>query len=126
MFRTRISHADLMVSVCVALLAILILLFPLLMSDRGIRLVVSSASGSESYLLSDNREITVVSNGHTVKVEILDGKARVIESDCPDGVCVSSGWIEQSGQTVICAPAGVRLLIESGKGGDGNVDFVAG
>ena len=123
MFQTKGSRTDLSVSIFVTLLAIFILLLPLFFSESGATLAVSSEAGTERYPLSVDREIEIHSNGHTLTVQIRNGKACVLSGSCPDGVCLASGWIHQSGQTVVCAPAGVRLLIE---GGDGNVDFVAG
>lgn len=125
MFRTRFSPADGVVLLVVLLLALLLFFLPFLWRDTGEELLVTTPEGSTSYALTENRKITVVSGGHTLTVEIRDGKAAVLESDCPDGICVRSGKIGKSGQSILCAPAGVRLLIIGGRGND-NVDFVAG
>ncbi|HHY91473.1 MAG TPA: NusG domain II-containing protein [Clostridiales bacterium] len=43
-------------------------------------------------------------------VEIGEGKVRIVEADCPDQVCVRTGWISNSGQTVVCLPH--KLVVE--------------
>ncbi|NMA60695.1 MAG: NusG domain II-containing protein [Firmicutes bacterium] len=37
-------------------------------------------------------------------VEIKDGKVRVVEADCPDLLCVHTGWREHVGQLIVCLP----------------------
>ena len=37
-------------------------------------------------------------------VEIKDGKVRVAEADCPDLLCVHTGWREHVGQLIVCLP----------------------
>jgi hypothetical protein len=37
-------------------------------------------------------------------VEIKDGKVRVADADCPDLLCVHTGWREHVGQLIVCLP----------------------
>lgn len=39
----------------------------------------------------------------------------MVEIDCPDGICVKTGWVD-GGTPIVCLPN--RLIIEV-KGGDG-------
>ncbi len=125
MLRTRISLQDIVILAVVLLSALLLLLLPLWLSPAGETLEVYLPEGFFSYDLAEDRTFTVSSNGHTLTVEIKDGSARVIDSTCPDGICRSGGGIDQSGESIICAPAGIRLAVV-GKGGADDVDFVAG
>ena len=125
MFRTRIGAADGLVLLTVALLAALLFALPWLRED-GASLIVSTPDGSEVYPLAEDRLIPLSANGVSLTVEIAGSRARVKQSNCPDGVCVASGWIERPGQSVVCAPAGVRLLIAGEEKGGSEVDFVAG
>ncbi|MBC7082580.1 MAG: NusG domain II-containing protein [Firmicutes bacterium] len=53
--------------------------------------------------------------GRTVVVEITeDGRARVRASDCPDKVCVKTGWIEHPGEVIVCLPNRVVVKIQGG------------
>ena len=44
------------------------------------------------------------------KLEILKGKVRVIEADCPDELDVKQGFIENVGQVIVCLPN--RVVVE--------------
>ncbi len=37
-------------------------------------------------------------------IEIKDGKVRVVEADCPDLICVYTGWRSHVGQLIVCMP----------------------
>ena len=43
-------------------------------------------------------------------IEVKDGRIRIKEADCGDQICVRRGWIDQSGETIVCLPH--KLLIE--------------
>lgn len=45
-------------------------------------------------------------------IEILPGKIRVKDADCPDKICVKSGWISQGGQMAVCLPHKLIINIE--------------
>ncbi len=49
----------------------------------------------------------------TTHVEAIGGRVRVTRSDCPDKVCVHSGWINRPGQMVVCLPNRVVVRIIS-------------
>lgn len=123
MFQTKISGFDLLAAGIVLLVALLLLVLPLVGSENGQTLTVTTPDGAWEYDLSINREWILVSRGITLTVVIENGSAYVRHSDCPDGVCMSGRPISKSGETLLCAPAGVTLRV---KGGGADVDFVAG
>lgn len=45
-------------------------------------------------------------------IEVNNGKIRFIRADCPDQVCVNTGWINRPGQIAVCLPAGVIIKID--------------
>ena len=123
MFKTKFSPWDAVAATCVLLLAALLFLIPLLGAEEGSVLVISTPDGAKEYSLDQDQTITVESNGIRLEIVIEDGEAYVKSSDCPDGVCRSGGRIGKSGESILCAPAGVTLTV---KGGKSDVDFVAG
>lgn len=123
MFRTKPSFGDLIAAVAVLLIAVLLVWHPWQGRADGEILVIVTPDETIEYALSENRTIELESRGIHLCIEIVDGKAFVRESNCPDGVCVASASISRTGETILCAPAGVSLMV---KGGDGDVDFVAG
>lgn len=62
-------------------------------------------------LNSNTNEVIPVENkyGRNI-IYIHDGKVKMTEADCPDKVCLKSGYIEKPGQTIVCLPH--RLVIE--------------
>ena len=126
MFQTRLNPRDLVILAIILALALLLLFLPPLLRQEGAILAVTTPSGTQSYPLSENRIIPISVGEDTLTVEILNGRARVQESACPDGVCRAVGWIERDGESIVCAPLGIRLLVESEKGGSADVDFIAG
>lgn len=58
-----------------------------------------------------------------VKIVVKDGKAAFTESDCPDKVCIHTGFIGTAGQTAVCLPNAVSLIIRSA--GENAPDTVA-
>lgn len=65
-------------------------------------------------LLSDvNEPYTLTLGEHpqaTVRVE--KGRIRYLSADCPDGLCVKSGWLSRPGDTAACLPARTVIAIE--------------
>ena len=129
MFRTRFSFADVLVMLSVLSVAALLFLCFLRGAETASSenlLVIRTPTETLTYPLSADRTVTVSSGNITLTVEIRDGRARVTETDCPDKICQRTGWISRKGETVICAPAAVRLTVTDPKGGVGDADSVIG
>ncbi len=45
-------------------------------------------------------------------VRVENGKIMVAEADCPDGICVYTGAINQPGELIACLPHGLIIYIE--------------
>ena len=89
-----------------------------------------SSEGSYVIIMYQNEEkarFSLTSNGvydindGKNQIEILDGKVRMIDADCPDELCIRQGWIEYDGQSIICLPNKITVMV---CGGDSSVDFV--
>ncbi len=122
------------------LAAIVLLAAAALMVGRGLGRSVQD--GHEVVVEVDNREfrrvaISQVSQAiafdvpapgrHKAVVEVAaDGRARVRESDCPDRVCVRTGWISRPGEVVICLPNRIVVRMEGGpRGARPSLDGIA-
>ncbi len=46
---------------------------------------------------------------------IEKGRIRYLESDCPNKVCVNTGWLEKPGDTAVCIPNRTFIKIEGEK-----------
>ncbi len=60
-----------------------------------------------------------------IKFEIKDKKIRFMESDCPDKICVNTGFIGTSGQTAVCLPNTVSVKIIPLNNDKNNLDIIA-
>lgn len=69
--------------------------------------------------LTDDTEF-IVEGTYTNRIVVKDGKAAIVESDCPGADCVHSGWIHEAGRSIVCLPNRVEIRIE----GASDVDFV--
>jgi len=79
---------------------------------------VLTVSGEEVWRsnLSDvtspqTHKVTVSAGSLTVLAEA--GKVCVASSDCPDQICVHTGWLTSAGQTAVCLPFKVVLKVIS-------------
>jgi len=48
-----------------------------------------------------------------MELEVKEGKIRVLNSDCPQHICMNMGWIEYSGQTIACLPNKVLVEVQA-------------
>ena len=122
-----VRRGDVVVILAVLALAIAVALGMALLaigSESGSRLEVHTPSGIDYYSLSEDASFDVDSNGHILRVSISDGEARVDASDCPDGLCRRMGAISRAGESIVCVPARVKLVV-SGESGGGD-DAIAG
>lgn len=99
--------------------------------------VLFSTSGAEAataVVIKDGQEIKRINLEdieEPTSVEINDtyydlivaekGRIRFKETDCPDRVCVNTGWITKPGQIAVCLPNGIIIKIE---GSDNEIDTI--
>jgi hypothetical protein len=72
--------------------------------------------------LEKDGEFALEQNPH-IRFAVRDGAIAFTASDCPDRLCVRSGYLSRSGQTAACLPRRVSLSVE---GSADPVDSVAG
>ena len=53
-----------------------------------------------------------IADGNTI--EIAGGKVRMIYANCPDKICMHTGEISESGQSIVCTPNRVVVAITGG------------
>ena len=52
---------------------------------------------------------TVDTGYYTVHIEVQDGRARFVDSPCPDHICEGFGWLSAEDQTATCLPDGPKV-----------------
>jgi len=63
--------------------------------------------------LKEDRLITLPVSTGEMKIEVKEGKVRVVSSDCPRQVCVHQGAIAHPEQILVCVPNKVLIEIKS-------------
>ena len=70
--------------------------------------------GSKAVLdipLDVDKTYDVESNGYTIHIQVEDGRARFIDSPCPDHKCEGFGWLSREDAQAVCMPAQAVLSI---------------
>ena len=75
-----------------------------------------------TYPLSIDGEFPL--NGGTNILVIKDGYAYLTYADCPDKTCVGTGKIKRTGESIICLPNKLSVIIR-GKASDNDPDLVS-
>ena len=96
---------------------------------KDVNLTIADGEIFGIYALSENREIDVSRQGHSNHITIKDGKVSMTSSSCENQVCVHTGAISQTKDSIACLPNKVIIQIrsdsnENPKGGD--VDVISG
>jgi Uncharacterized protein conserved in bacteria len=85
----------------------------LFLPETGREYVSVRKNGEEIALLPLDTDCAFsVGDGNII--EIKDGTVRMTYADCPDKICVRTGSISHSGQSIVCAPNKVVILIVGG------------
>ena len=50
-------------------------------------------------------------NGNVI-IEVSDEGARFLESNCPNKICIKQGWVKDCGDTTVCVPKHIALVME--------------
>ena len=130
MISKKLTRLDIFLIVAVLTAAVLLLALKLLPTEEKKYLLekyllVISDNAEQSFSLDSDRDIELFSNGIRVKITIEDGSAFIADSECRNGICMRSPRAKSIGDSIVCAPAGIALIIE-GSGGGADADAYAG
>lgn len=122
--RLTFCKGDMVVISFVVMLAVLIGVLFLSWTGKGkgnTVVVYREGKKIQELPLNDDGEI-LIENNYTNKLEVKNGKAAIVESDCPGMDCVHSGWIKEKGRSLVCLPNRVEIRIEGEA--ESEVDFI--
>lgn len=96
--------------ICVAVLVTLVHVF---IGGKGASKVTVKVDGviQGTYSLAEDQEIEI--NGGTNILQIKNGRAKMIEADCPDQLCVHQKAVSMNHESIICLPNKVVVTVES-------------
>lgn len=101
--------------------ALLIAAAPLLSPAQTAQRVRVTVQGTEYgvYPLNKDAKIEIDQNGHKNILVIKDKTVHMDYSDCHNQVCVDTGVISRTGETIVCLPNRVVAeIIGNGEGGE--------
>lgn len=106
---------DVILVTVILIIAVTVLLFINGTKVTGDRVVVKiDGEETEVYSLSENIEFEIKTgkNNENINVVVIEnGRVRVTEADCPDGICKDYRPISYVGQTIVCLPHKVVIEI---------------
>ena len=91
---------------------------------RGAEAVVTVDGATVAALpLSEDAVLTVgEGQGFSNVIEVSGGRVRVRDADCPDRLCVRTGWVSRDGESIVCLP---HKLVVTVRGGEAGPDAVS-
>ena len=112
---------DMLLAVIVLIIAVLGLLFYRNLGQQTAGTIIVTVNGDVygTYSLRQDQEIPI---GKTNCLVIQDGKADMIEADCPDQICVDHKAISKNKESIVCLPN--KVIIEVVGGEESSLDAV--
>jgi len=101
-----------------------VLVFSLNRTTSSTQEAVLSVDGKElkTFDLSDNSQSYTYryedKDGDYNLIEVKGNRIRIKEANCGDQICVRRGWIDESGETIVCLPHKLLIEIKSSDGGE--------
>lgn len=113
----------------VLLLAALLFSLNFILARKGASSALLIADGEvirqwDSQALQEGGEEALEVNGYHFVLEWEEGRIRFAQADCPDQVCVNSGWLGGNRKLAACLPAGLILKLSDPDPQDSDVDLV--
>lgn len=111
------------IAVIIAAAAVIWLVYNITASGRPVRAEIyyySELVKTVDLRTGQEQTIPVPQNENVVLRTDAQGSIRFIESDCPDKVCIKTGWLHLAGQSAACLPNGVVVKLVPADGWNGD------
>ncbi len=112
----KVTPVDIVIIICILLLAAGLMLrtkFGRNWQSSGAIEAAVYYDGKLSERLALNKDQEIVLLNGKMLVEIKENKIRVKRSDCPRQICVNTGWIQYTGEAIVCVPFKTLIEIKS-------------
>lgn len=77
-------------------------------------LVTQNGEKIGEYSLLENQTFVVTDENHSYNTIVIEnGQVWIDQADCPDKLCVKQGKISKSGQSIICLPHKLTILVQT-------------
>ena len=110
------TRADLILAAGITLLSFLMIAFSFSHPKGGKAEVFIDNESAGVLSLSEEGVYSFDGMMSPVKVEVKEGGIKILESGCPLHLCMKRGSVSRVGETVVCLPNRLLIVITSGKG----------
>ncbi|HXX65460.1 MAG TPA: Gx transporter family protein [Bacteroidota bacterium] len=113
-FRPRMGAADTVVLVVIA--GAMVSTFLLAPGETGTSVLVEVDGQTVGKLsLLEDAQLQVHGAKGDLHVEVRQGRVRIVDAECPNQICVRTGWRMRQGEVIVCVPnkTVVRILGEN-------------
>lgn len=76
-----------------------------------VALIETRDGQSARMALDHDATLSIVGRRGPSTIEVRAGRARFVDSPCPQKLCVRAGWLERAGDSSACVPNGVSLRL---------------
>lgn len=127
--RRAFSRLDALIVLGILLIALLFFIFRFILDKstpdtRECSIILNNTIVKTVSLQND--QVFSISENTNVVFEVRNNAIAFTSSDCPDKVCVQTGFIKHNGQTAACLPNGIILKIVSNEDLDEDqIDVIA-
>ena len=106
------TRGDRWLFVSVLTLAVLLVPVTLVLAgpDGTHATVTTPDDGTSVDLTSSGRHVVAGLLGDVV-LEVEDEAIRVVESPCPQELCLEMGPVSRSGEVIVCVPGGITIVV---------------
>lgn len=110
---SKLKKNDIVLIIIIITVAALAFILHNVIGVKGASCVTVKVAGEIQgvYSLAEDQEIEI-NNGSNILV-IKNGKADMIEADCPDKLCVNQKAISKNNENIICLPNKVIVEVDS-------------
>lgn len=113
---------DIIVIAVVVIAAFSAFLIPDIISrnrEGGMAVIIQDNEEICRYTLSEDRTVTIQGKNQGYNLILMsEGTVNVTDADCPDKLCVRQKSISKNGESIICLPHRLIILIESSEESD--------
>lgn len=121
------KKADFIIIGVVAVIVSVLAFFLYFVNAHSGSVVIVEKDGEviETLSLEQDAERVYEFDGETNTLVIEDGKAKITDANCPDGICSQHKSINKSGESIICLPHKLVVTVSNDKENDDDIDAVA-
>jgi heptaprenyl diphosphate synthase len=87
----------------------------MLASTGSLAVVEVDGTPARTVMLDTDERVTVTGTRGDLTVEVKGGRVAIVRADCPNQVCVRTGWRSHAGDAIICVPNRTTVRIKGAR-----------